>query len=360
MSENSNQQFCLNCNTPFHEAIEDRKEIFCHNCGQSSKESKLSFGRLIKDAISNVLNLDSRLIHTFRDIFRPSKLTRFYISGKRKYYVNPARLFIFTLIGLITLSLFTIKLENNDMGVDKLYSRTERSKVMDEFDDLIDTLDTNGRKEIIDSIRSKMFKRVRSIKTDTLGKNGPNINMVGRDVQEFGITRYDALHLTRDSLFNKYEIIDFWDQLNVSQHIRLITNPAGTIKYMIKNLTWAVFITVILIGFFIKALYSRHSYYLVEHLVLVLNGHAMLFIMIAINIVCLVYIPFGKAKEIALGNFIGLSMLALFIIQFLSLKKYYQQGIFKTLIKQIMINFVYSFIFVSVVALVAIISLLLY
>lgn len=351
---------CLNCNKPFHEEASRTNEIYCTYCGQSSRESRLSFRRLLNDAISNVFNLDSRLIHTFRDIFFPSKLTCSYIEGRRKYYVNPARLFIFMLIGLITLSLITFKIENNAMGVDRIYTKAERSKMLDDFDALVDTLDIQGHEAIVDSVRKKLFRRVQSTKKDTLGKDGPTLFRTGKKVEDFGISTYDGLHMTQNEIFEKYKVENFWDKLNVGQFIRFVTNPAGGIKYAIKNLTWAVFLTVILMGFFMKLLYIRGSYFIVEHVVLILNSHSLFFFLSALNILFLTYAPLGEERAATVSIVAGLSFTLAMIIQFLSLKRYYQQGIFKTLIKQFLINSAYMFIFCLVVVGVTLISLILY
>lgn len=360
MSENIQHPNCLNCKSSFPEGTNQDQEFFCTYCGQSNRDSRLSFGRLIKDAISNVLNLDSRLIHTFRDILYPSKLTTYYIRGKRKYYVNPARLFIFTLLALITLSLFSIKLENSTFGVDQIYTKAERSKLFDEYNSMMDTLDVSGNEPLMDIIKKKLFNKVRSLKTDTIGKDSPTMFNLGKPAGTFGISTYDAIHLTQKELFEKYKIENFWDKINVGQYIRFVTNPAGGIKYIIKNLTWAVFITALLISFFMKLIYIRKPYYLVEHVVLILNGHSMLFLFIAFNICLLVFVPLRELKDTVTAVTVSSTFLATIIIQFRSLKKYYKQGFFRTLLKQIMINSAYIFIFNMVVIMVAIISLILY
>lgn len=360
MSNSERRQYCLNCNLPYPEGSNLDKEFFCGNCGQSTKESRLSFGRLIKDAISNVFNLDSRLIHTFRDIIYPSKLTQAYIEGKRKYYVNPARLFIFMLIGLITLALSIIKIENSAMGADQIYSKAERSKLLDEYSNMIDTLNIEGHEEIVNSIKSNLFKKARSLKTDTLGKNGPVLFNLGKPIESFGISSYDGVHLTQKELFEKYKVEGFWDKINVGQYIRVVTNPVGGIKYAIKNLTWAVFITVLLMSFFMKLLYIRSQYYLVEHVVLILNSHSLLFLVAALIIILLECLSLGDRAGVVTLIVSLFSFVSIIVIQYLTLKKYYQQGYFKTLLKQIMINSAYIFIFNMIVLMVAIISLMLY
>lgn len=358
MPTTSNQNYCLNCKTEFTSVPTKDKEVFCAACGQSNRESKLSIVKLLKDGLANVLNLDSRLVHTFRDILFPAKLTRAYIEGRRKYYVNPARLFIFLLIGLVTLSLYFINFENQNLGVDKIYTKAEKTKLLDTYDTLLDSLGIEEGNEITDTIRKKLFYKIESSKTDTIGNDGPEIFGLGRSIQSFGISTYDAVHLTSKDIFTKYKVEDFWDKINVGQYIRLRTNPAGAFTFFIKNITWALFITVIFMSLFMKLLYWRGKYYTVEHAVLILNSHSLLFVVTIILLTLL--ITFGDPSTFAFGGSIGLAIIGIFIIQYLSLKKYYQQGVLKTLFKQFLINNVYLFIFTLASFAVGLISLFLY
>lgn len=359
MAEGKEHTYCLNCKTPFYDDINQKKEFFCPNCGQSSKDSRLSFTRLIKDAISNILNLDSRLIHTFRDIFYPSKLTRTYIEGKRKYYVNPARLFIFMLLVLITLSISSINIDNTNFGLDDFYGQAERSKLMEEYSNLVDTVDISGHEEIVDSIKSKLFNKVNQMDTDTLGKNVNLLNL-GRSIESFGISKYDGLHLSPKELFEKYNVTAYWDKITVGQYIRITTNPVGGIKHIVGNLTWAVFLSVLLISFIMKLLYIRNHYYLVEHAVLVLNSHSLLFLLSGIYLSISVFIDFNENNEIIKTILFFVMLVLIYVLQFRTLKKYYKQGFFKTAIKQILINSAYYLIFMMSVFIVALISVILY
>ena len=359
MAKVQEHPYCLNCNEPFPDSINKSKEFFCPSCGQSSKDSRLSFTKLIKDAVSNILNLDNRLIHTFRDIIYPSKLTRTYIEGKRKYYVNPARLFIFMLLVLITLSIYSIQIDNTNFGIDDSYGQAERSKLMKEYTTLLDTIDVSGHEEIVDSIKSKLFNKVNQMDTDTLGKNITLLN-VGRSIESFGISKYDGLHLSQKELFEKYNITDYWDKITVGQYIRITTNPVGGIKHVVGNLTWAVFLSVLLISFLMKLLYIRNNYYLVEHAVLVLNSHSLLFLLSAIYLIVSVFINF-KEYDGTIKGFLFFGMLvSIYVLQFMTLKRYYKQGFFKTAIKQIIIDAVYYLIFMMSVFIVALISVILY
>jgi len=363
MTRISNNNYCLNCNATFPIGYQEEKEIFCTKCGQSNKESRLSIFKLVKDGISNVFNLDNRLIHTFRDIFYPAKLTRAYIAGKRKYYVNPARLFIFMLIGIITVSLWLAKLDNTKFGGDKMHSRAEKSVMLTKFDKLVDSLETVNNEAVSDTIRERLFKNVYKPENDTIGLNQSG-NIFGKKItmKKFGISSYDAVHMSIDEILTKYKVTDFWDRQYVSTYIRISTDPANSLIYILKNLTWAVFITILLMSVFMKLLYIRGYYYIVEHAVLQLNLHSFYFVAISAIIIIntLLYSFYPDFEE---GFDIGIYILILLFaggVQFFAIKKYYKHGIFGALISQTIINSAYIMFFFLSAFFVTIISVFLY
>ena len=363
MAKIPNTNYCLNCSTSFPESYSGKKEIFCGNCGQSSKESKLSFWRLIKDGISNIFNLDSRLVHTIKDIIYPSKLTKTYIAGKRKYYVNPVRLFIFTLIAIVTTVLWLANFDDIHFNNMDMNARAEKSKILDQFDELSDTLNINNHEVITDTIRKRLFSGVNNTKSDTIGTGeGLQIMNWGKQVNEYGISAFDAVHLGRNQIYFKYKVEGFWNKVKVSQYIRVITNPSGAIAFMVKNLTWAVIITIIQMSFVLKLLYYRSRYYMVEHSVLLLNLHSFAFIILGlvifINTAMYSFIS-GYAGEYD-AFAISIPILFGFAVQYIALKKYYNHGIIQALLSQSFINTIYLIIFVLSILLVAFISVFLY
>ncbi|MFT4532871.1 MAG: hypothetical protein ACJA1A_000833 [Saprospiraceae bacterium] len=363
MSKGPNTNYCLNCNTTFPEGYSEEGEVFCRNCGQSNRESRLSIFKLLKDGISNVFNLDSRLIRTFRDIIYPSKLTRTYIEGKRKYYVNPARLFVFMLIGIISVSLWLANLENTAFGSDLIHSRAEKSMMLEKYDLLADSLELENKATVTDTIRARLFKNVFKPKNDSIGL-GRALQLFGmnKEIKNFGISSYDAVHLSIDEIFTKYKITEFWDRQYVSTYIRTATNPADSLIYILKNLTWVVIMTIIFISFFMKLIYIRRQYYIVEHAVLQLNLHSFFFV--AVSSMIMVNTFFYSAFTDYDGNTNTIIIALIFFfgggVQFFAIKKYYQHSVFRALLSQFLINAAYSVIFFLSVIFVTLISVFLY
>lgn len=363
LPKGSSNNYCLNCNHVYSVDGLGEEEIFCTNCGQSNKESKLSFWRLIRDGVSNLFNLDSRIVHTVKDIIYPSKLTRTYIAGKRKYYVNPVRLFIFTLIAIVTSMLWLANFDDIHFGNKTMSTRAEDSNILDKYDDLVDTLDIQNHKPVTDTIRKKLFAGVRNTKTDTIGL-GENVQLfnMGKTIHAYGISAYDAVHLSRDQIYNKYKVEGFVNKVMVSQYIRISTNPSGTLAFIVKNLTWAVMITLILMSFFMKLLYIRKGYYTVEHSVLLLNLHSFGFLLLGFIVLLNTasYSLFSSYDGDYDWLLIGGPILFGFIVQLIAIKKYYDHNLFIAFIVQLFINSVYFFIFCFASLLVGLISVFLY
>ncbi|GAA0552676.1 uncharacterized protein DUF3667 [Chitinophaga japonensis] len=80
---------CLNCGT-------EVPERYCTHCGQENAVTHESFGHLVKHFVGDVLHYDSQFLTTLKYLlFRPGRLTKEYIAGRRAAYVNPIKLYIF-------------------------------------------------------------------------------------------------------------------------------------------------------------------------------------------------------------------------------------------------------------------------
>jgi hypothetical protein len=83
------QSECLNCGTP----LDGR---FCHACGQPAHVHR-TLGHVFEEFLHGVLHFDTKAWRTLPLlVFRPGKLTREYVHGKRARYVAPFATFLFT------------------------------------------------------------------------------------------------------------------------------------------------------------------------------------------------------------------------------------------------------------------------
>ncbi|MBA5629619.1 DUF3667 domain-containing protein [Moheibacter lacus] len=80
---------CLNCG----ETVEQR---FCPKCGQENSINRPSFHYLFTHFAEDFVHYDSGFWKTMKTLFfRPGKIIRDYLDGKRKTYMPPVKLYIF-------------------------------------------------------------------------------------------------------------------------------------------------------------------------------------------------------------------------------------------------------------------------
>ena len=174
---------CLNCGKPL--ASDD---IFCSYCGQKNVE-KLNFGSFIGQLISGIFSYDSRFWSSFIPLlFKPGVVSRNYIDGKRKRYVNPFQLYLqvsiifFLLLGLAN-SMSDAKVIPDDVNtelpaiqLDSIIPKDLKDEVFKEIDSVDQQVITNlsdGFKfgeRLIDSTYQYTMKRDSVIRASLVDK----------------------------------------------------------------------------------------------------------------------------------------------------------------------------------------------
>lgn len=88
-SGHTHETACLNCGTPLIGS-------HCHNCGQTAHVHR-TLGAFFHDLLHGVFHFEGKVWRTLPMlVFRPGKLTREYIDGRRASYVSPLALFLFS------------------------------------------------------------------------------------------------------------------------------------------------------------------------------------------------------------------------------------------------------------------------
>ena len=110
---------CQNCG-------DDVKVRFCPSCGQENIETKKSFHYLFTHFLEDLVHYESSFWKTIKYLLiSPEKLSLTYLSGKRKAFMAPVRLFIFiNIISFIIFSMFTFK--NLEQGLNEGYFKIDQ------------------------------------------------------------------------------------------------------------------------------------------------------------------------------------------------------------------------------------------
>ena len=90
----------------------------CYRCGQPVKGLVRHFTSVIGDFFDSVFDFDSRTLRTLWPLFgRPGYLSCEYFEGRRVRYVSPVRLFFFLTIVAFFVGSLTLHMENGGNGV---------------------------------------------------------------------------------------------------------------------------------------------------------------------------------------------------------------------------------------------------
>ena len=144
--------------------------VYCSKCGQKNDVTRQSFGHLVTHFAEDLTHYDSSFWKTIKYLlFRPSMLTTEYLSGKRKLYVPPVKLYIF--ISFLTFFLMAIlpdfsekKEKHNDVATETHETSTPQAIKLNEKEDiyLFSLSDTLGG-SLYNPIRYKSVKEMDSI-----------------------------------------------------------------------------------------------------------------------------------------------------------------------------------------------------
>ena len=326
---------CLNCSTPLSAGAQ-----YCHHCGQSIKESRLSVLDVVTETITNIFNFDGRVWRTVRHLYSPSMLTAAYVAGQRKRFMNPARMFLFSLIILVSLLLSSMSSGGLADLTGSSYREVHLAEQKVVWDSLMTEIQTPANEQLLQQVQDSIYGDINidSLLLDT------DVSILNMDLDQYNIRQKDMLELSSDDLLEKYEVTGLANSMFLKQYQKVMNNPEGGLSYLIKNLPWVILVLIFLMAAFMKLLYIRGDYYYVEHLVLMLYSHSLLWLaMILLSIAGL--ITAGGSLFVVGGRALGISLI---VVQYVSLKRYYNQGWFKTLIKQITINSAYFILFILV------------
>ncbi|MBL0027215.1 MAG: DUF3667 domain-containing protein [Saprospiraceae bacterium] len=334
---------CKNCSNNLL-----KEQIYYPVCGQKTDAHVLSVKELVSNFWSSVFNFDNTLFKTIKQIWAPWKLTKFYVEGKRKSFLNPMRLFIFMLLFHFGFLVSLTHIDNIQTRSFNEYTELERSKLYEKFLLFNEKSTPNGPvKAYSDSIQSKLFTKIRTPDKDTFYLG--NLNLT-----KYPITRKDAIEIPTDSIYSKYNITSFFDKIIVKQMIRMSLDRAGTLKYAIGNAAWGLVVAVILMGLLFKLLYIRKRRPYVEHLVFWMNVHSFCFLLVTL----IVFFTMNVISSDDPGGILAAGLgITLPIVLYISMLKYYKQGKLKTFVKFFITSGFYLMVGVFVVLIVSLISL---
>lgn len=355
---------CLNCGVPL-----DVIDRFCHNCGQANTTKKLSFKDFFNEFFASIFSYDSRLRHTIIALlFSPGKISKEYIHGKRVKYANPFRFYLSVSIIFFIINGLFIDFDkfSSDIGKDakigkEALSEIEKSiNVDDSIKEKISTQisETQGIPEsekeaiknailITDTIQlsSLLKKKQKEVPYYTQAQ----IDSIGFFSRPFKLWKmyddyYDKTKETsifkaladlkhEETRLNKYLYKRVKKTNNISDNYGI-----DLWKFIFNQLPFIIFFFLPFFALAMWFIYIRRTFTYMEHLVFIFHTQTMFFILIGISILI---------GQIIHSSIIGITLLVFLFYLYKAMRKFYNQGRFKTIVKFLLVNVLF-FILASI------------
>lgn len=336
---------CLNCKTPL-----DVSDRYCSYCGQINSTKKLSLGDFFNEFFAGLFAYDSRLHRTLRSLlFRPGKISKDYIEGKRQQYANPYRFYLSA--SIIFFILWSI---SNSFGVETNETLPPDITVAENSvvaKDSVATKKETGTSESFFSLYDQdlEFEEI-YLKEQEIKKMGV-LDAAEKKLEIFSAyyntdKNKNAVEALKELKYNN-SLYNRWLYKKVVDIDFFHSNPELFLSYFIGKLPFIIFFCLPLFAVFIWLLYLRRSFTYMEHLIFTFHNQTVLFLLLIIMVLL---------QSIFDTSWIPTTLIFLFLIYlYKSMRRFYGQGRIKTLLKFLILNgiFVILALFISTFAILA-------
>ena len=366
---------CLNCGH-----ILDVNDKYCPNCGQANSIKKLVLKDFFDEFFSSLINYDSKLLKTlYALLIKPGTITKDYVKGKRISYTNPFRFLLSLAFIYFLMFSYNSNLSNlDDMGLEDRLKNTGPIFRFDDGETTSDTTSIQQQSEVVlgqlDSLNNieripiPGFQNVDSLKTaidqgiqnearkDSFMLANPRKyfeELQNRNSSDF-VRRMEFFYtyLRRDSVNTfkdaqeKYGVRDDWRNriaFNGSKSsLKAIAQPGTYLNNTIGKLPLVIFFFLPLFTVFIWMAYIRKRHTYTDHLIFSFHNQSLLFILLILSLILDTVLDITSA-----GIFITIFSVYLF----LAMKRFYGQGTFKTIVKYLFLNTIFTILAVLAVIL---------
>ena len=232
------------------------------------------FPALLRDLMEDLLDLDSRFMRTIKPLlFKPGRLTRDYMQGRRFRYAPPMRLYIFSsivfflLAALLSTDAITINKENNEGHI--LIS-TDSGENQQTAEDALDKLPADVREQIdaeeVLAEATELDEERHGVELEDIQFNDKPWNRETNPVDIKWLPDWlnDRINDEVEESPQKA------DQIN--------ENPNLIIDKVFDILPATMFVLLPLVALIFKFWYMFAKRFYVEHLIFALHNHAFIFI----------------------------------------------------------------------------------
>ncbi|MDE3743643.1 DUF3667 domain-containing protein [Maribacter sp. D37] len=340
---------CRNCGRQL-----DLSDKFCPNCSQANSTKKLTLRDFFDEFFANIISYDSKLLKTLSALlWRPGKITKDYVNGKRVSYTNPFRF----LLSLAIIYFLAISFNSDFSKLDEIVQDKDTPSFSSFFGDNgtlnLDLGDHEEQKElsnVIDSLKlsEEIQKISNQIKTkDSITLSHPTESFNAFADSTFGARisgKYKVISLlinkqglkSYGTLLDKYSIEDTNENKIVFNSARSVNKfskqPGSFLNDLISKLPFATFFFLPLFAIFIWLAYIRKKYTYTDHLIFSFHNQSLLFILLIISFLV------DSVFKVDSG-WIFISIFSIYL--FRAMRIFYGQGTLKTIVKYLFLNTIF-------------------
>jgi len=340
---------CSNCGHPL-----DMSDRFCPQCSQINSTKKLTVKDFFDEFFASLISYDSKLLKTLSALLlRPGKITRDYVSGKRVSYTNPFRF----LLSLSIIYFLMVNYGGNYSKYDKFGAKGKK-ELAEKFRNWSITSgldDSDDFKSGLDSLANEAGNKISERDSLTLRYPAKSLKRIDDDAFQERFSKKQAafyLLIREDSLYDfsdaedKYQVPSSfenkWAFSAANGLLNLQLRPGSYLSGMISKIPFAVFFFLPVFALFIFLVYIRKKYNYTDHLIFSFHIQSLLFILLIISFLI----------DAIFDVFSSWAFLIIFSIYlFQSMRKFYEQGIFKTLVKYLFLNVVFFILALTTIVL---------
>jgi hypothetical protein len=330
------KETCRNCGTPL-------SGQYCSRCGQRARSRLISIWELVRDAIGDLFELDSRLWQTLIPlVFSPGSLTRDYLTGRRARFMPPFRTYLVLSVVFFLVAFFDPR---QQLGI--LFEPAEPSIAAD---DAGGRTPGEMRQEVLDELRREGVI-VGDPPPVPSGENVAGEQRTGANIQ---------FTAEGDPVFN-CDFDDFsmegapeW----LSKRLTLarlqavcekISADSGRAFFnqLLDNVPVALFVLLPLMALVLKMLFPLSKRYYAEHLLFVLHFHAFFFLILTVEVLITRLAATLRMPELPVDLTILVISLYIPVYLYKAMRRVYDQGRVITLLKYVVLVLAYVFGFAS-------------
>lgn len=332
---------CLNCGTIV-------QGHYCQHCGQENIVPKETFWHMVTHFFYDITHFDGSFFTTLKDLlFKPGFLTKEYMKGKRKSYLHPVRMYVFTsaIFFLVFFSLFKMKeadiekISGNTVLMESIRSAKEEALKN------ANTKEDSGK--IINASRLLMLPLTDDKQNPDTVLRKPTKNKglnfsLGSDDQDYkSVAAYDSIQKNLPSEKRDNWLTKIFTRKSVAINQKYKGDQgkmeAKLSETFLHSIPYLLFVSLPLYALFLKLLYIRRKqFYFADHGVFLIHLYVFTFLFL------LLFFLLDKLDDATgwkgIGFVQGILVLTGLFYTLKALKNFYQQRWGKTILKFILFN----------------------